>query len=156
MKNLEKRYHDALLFSNGAHFKKDIQGWTTLYKNEQISLNKNSNNKTNIYASDTNNNSDIYQYLEIPKKQIDGASFTGWKNPVNGNDQIYTKEDIARMSKDEITAIWNELSWQARKIGIPSEQDLKDAQVRYGNVIHVNSYVRKSGVHVRDYWRSLR
>lgn len=98
----------------------------------------------------------VTKTLGFIPKQIDGASFTGWKNPVNGNEQIYTKEDIAKMSKDEITAIWNELNWQARKIGIPSEQDMKDAQVRHGNVIHVNSYIRRSGVHVRDYWRSLR
>lgn len=112
---------------------------------------------TYMYASDTINNiSDIYQYLGVSKKQIDEAAFSGWRNPINGNDQIYTKEDIKRMPIGEIAIKKNELSWQARKVGIPTEQDLKNAQVRYGNVIHVNAYVRKSGVHVRDYWRSLR
>ena len=36
-----------------------------------------------------------------------------------------------------------------------SQQDIKEDQSRHGIVVHLRAYTRASGVHVRDYYRSI-
>jgi len=92
--------------------------------------------------------------LGFTPKKTDIASFAGWKNPITGSPQIYTQEDINGMSKDEITKKWNEINWQAKKIGIPTIEETKQGMLMYGNTVHVKAYTRADGTYVRSYVRS--
>ena len=100
----------------------------------------------------------IIKFLDlenIPSKKIDVSSFFGWKNPISGDSKIYTKEYINQMTPDELKKHQKEIEIQAKKIGIPENKDMKEAQSRHGSVVHVKAYTRASGVHVRDYYRSI-
>ena len=59
------------------------------------------------------------------------------------------------MSEEELKKHRKEIEIQAKKIGIPRNDDMKEAQNEHGNVVHVRAYTRMIGVHVRDYYRSI-
>ena len=111
-----------------------------------------SNSKIQATVLDVKTN---LQNLDIRDKKIDTSLFFGWKNPISGDRTIYTKEHIIAMTPEEFEKHKKEIEIQAQKIGIPENKDMKEAQSRHGNVVHVKAYVRSSGVHVRDYYRSI-
>jgi len=113
--------------------------------------------KAKIYENkeDNNGNENKVEQFNNSNKKIDTSLFFGWKNPITGDKKIYTKEYINSMSEEELKKHRKEIEIQAKKIGIPRNDDMKEAQNEHGNVVHVRAYTRMSGVHVRDYYRSI-
>ena len=77
--------------------------------------------------------------------------YKGFINEENGTDRIYSVENVGAMSDDEYRNTKKVLQAQIRKIGLPSNYELKRASS--GGEVYVHSYTR-DGTHVTDYYRS--
>lgn len=78
--------------------------------------------------------------------------YKGFINDENGTDRIYSVENVGAMSDEEYNRTKNVLHAQIRKIGLPSNHELKRAIS--GGDVYVHSYTRSDGTHVTDYYRS--
>lgn len=78
--------------------------------------------------------------------------YKGFINDENGTDIIYSVENVGAMSDEEYNKTKNVLHAQIRKIGLPSNYELKRASS--GGDVYVHSYTKEDGTHVRDYYRS--
>ena len=78
--------------------------------------------------------------------------YKGFINEENGTDRIYSVENVGSMSDDEYKNTKKVLQAQIRKIGLPSNHELKRASS--GGEVYVHSYTRGDGTHVTDYYRS--
>ena len=78
---------------------------------------------------------------------------TGYKNPVNGDNRIYTAEDIGDMSHKEFGKLEKIIDAQMNSIGIPRKCDLG---VFGGGTIYIAPYTRSDGIEVRGHYRALR
>lgn len=78
--------------------------------------------------------------------------YKGFINDENGTDRIYSVENVGAMSDDEYNSTKKVLQAQIRKIGLPSNHELK--RVSSGGEVYVHSYTRGDGTHVTDYYRS--
>ncbi|MBQ8668396.1 hypothetical protein IJ472_01355 [bacterium] len=95
--------------------------------------------------------------MEIPKPvEQKSSQYSGYKNPLTGNDRIYTKEDVEAMSKEEFAESENEIMAQVKSMRgtMPSNGDLNREVVFGGDVVFINSYVRSDGTEVKGYYRS--
>lgn len=95
--------------------------------------------------------------MEIPTQiQNEKSNFAGYKNPLTGNDRIYTKEDVGSMSKEEFANNEKEIMAQVKSMKgtMPSNGDLQREFISGGNVVYINSYIRSDGTQVKGYYRS--
>lgn len=95
--------------------------------------------------------------MDIPKPiQQEKSDFAGYKNPLTGNDRIYTKEDVGSMSKEEFANNEREIMAQVKSMKgtMPSNGDLQREVITGGNVVYINSYIRSDGTQVKGYYRS--
>lgn len=99
------------------------------------------------------NESAIMQQLKngLISRQIPQINYAGYINPITGNSQIYTREDIGLMSGNEYSANENAIISQLNSIGIPTGNDLQ----RSGGTVYVRPYTRGDGTYVRGYYRSV-
>ena len=81
------------------------------------------------------------------------ADLTGWKNPVNGDNRIYTAEDIGDMSHKEFGNLEKIIDAQMNSIGLPRKKDLG---LFSGGSIYIAPYTRADGIKVRGHYRALR
>ena len=96
---------------------------------------------------------DIFERHLRLKNQSASEKYRGYKNPVTGEDKIYTREDINHMSEAEYHRHKKAITAQKLRIGIPTNTEMEKAGT-HGGVVHVNAYTRGDGTHVRSYWRS--
>ncbi len=78
---------------------------------------------------------------------------TGYKNPLNGDNRIYTAEDIGDMSRKEFGKLEKIIDAQINSIGIPRKSDLG---VFGGGTIFIRPYTRVDGFKVKGHYRALR
>ena len=78
----------------------------------------------------------------------------GYKNPLTGDNRIFTREEIGDMTTDEYAKNEKAIRAQWDTIGIPTDGDMRKEEITNGGVVHVNSYARQDGTKVRDYYRS--
>ena len=81
------------------------------------------------------------------------VDLTGWKNPINGDNRIYTAEDIGEMSHKEFGKLERIIDAQMNSIGIPRKKDLG---LFSGGSIYIAPYTRADGIKVRGHYRALR
>ena len=101
-------------------------------------------------------------HVAIPASPIFTGSVS--KNvDLNGNEltnlpfdsnRIFTREDIASMTKDEYLQNENAINFQWGKIGIPTNGDMEREMITNGNVVYVKPYTRQDGTKVKGYYRS--
>jgi hypothetical protein len=92
--------------------------------------------------------------MTIPNQQ---SKYFGYRNPLTGSNQIYTREDVGNMSPAEFASNEKEIDAQTQAFNgtMPTEQELQsETTTLFGGVIYVNSYVRADGTKVRGYYRS--
>ena len=82
--------------------------------------------------------------------------FANFKNPLTGNNRIFTKEDLNSMTPDEFLNSENEIMAQIKMMKgvIPTNEDLHNKMTTSGEVVYVNSYTRSDGTNVKGYYRS--
>lgn len=87
-----------------------------------------------------------------PKKQ----GLFGYKNPLTGDNRIFTREDVGAMNKDEFSQNEKAIYAQNKEFGgfMPSNGDLEHEALTGGGVVKVNSYTRADGTQVKGYYRS--
>ena len=78
----------------------------------------------------------------------------GYKNPLTGDNRIFTREEIGDMTTDEYAKNEKAIRAQWDSIGIPTDGDMRKEEMTNGGVVHVNSYTRQDGTKVKDYYRS--
>ena len=78
---------------------------------------------------------------------------TGYKNPLNGDNRIYTAEDIGDMSHKEFGSLEKIIDAQINSIGIPRRRDLS---VFGGGTIYIQPYTRRDGMKIGGHYRALR
>ena len=76
-------------------------------------------------------------------------NYTGYKNPVSGDNRIFSQEEIGSFSGEEFTKHEKEIQGQWGSIGIPSESELHTS-----GAIYVEPYTRSDGVQVKGHYRS--
>lgn len=76
--------------------------------------------------------------------------FNGWKNPISGDNKIFTREMISEMSDDEYSENEKAIHSQLNSIGIPTNSELSTST----GTVYVKSYVRSDGTQVKGYYRS--
>lgn len=81
------------------------------------------------------------------------ATYINYRNPHDGNNRIYTREEIGKMSTDEYSANEHAINAQLGSIGIPTDGDMASS-VRSGGAVYVSGYTRQDGTEVRGYYRS--
>ena len=84
------------------------------------------------------------------------SKYSGYTNPLTGNDRIYTREEVGSMSSDEFAKHEKEIDAQTRafKGTMPTNGDLQREAMTGGGVVYVNSYTRSDGTKVNGYYRS--
>ena len=82
--------------------------------------------------------------------------FSGYTNPLTGNNRIFTREEVGAMSSKEFAKYEKEIDAQLAAMGgtMPTNGDLQREAITGGGVIYVNSYTRSDGTQVRGYYRS--
>ena len=88
------------------------------------------------------------------KPETQKLNYSGYLNPISGEDKIFTREAISQMTGDEYSGNENAIMAQLNSIGIPYESDLELASMNGGGLIYVGPYTRSDGTEVRGYWRS--
>ena len=88
------------------------------------------------------------------KPETQKLNYSGYLNPISGEDKIYTRELISQMTGDEYSGNESAIMAQLNSIGIPYESDLELASMNGGGLIYVRPYTRSDGTEVRGYWRS--
>lgn len=81
-------------------------------------------------------------------------NFSGYKNPVNGSSQIFSREDIGAMSTKEYTDNEKAIHAQINSIGVPTTSELHTAASTGGGAVYVEPYIRADGTQVKGYYRS--
>ncbi len=77
--------------------------------------------------------------------------WTGYKNPLTGDNRIYTAEDIGNMTTKEFGQREKEIDAQIKKMGIPRKKDLS---VFGGGTIYIAPYTRADGVQVKGHYNN--
>ena len=76
--------------------------------------------------------------------------FSGWKNPFNNDNRIFTRESIGEMSDNEFESNEKAIGAQLNKIGIPTNNEMQNS---FG-AVYVAPYTRADGVRVKGHYRS--
>ena len=80
--------------------------------------------------------------------------YSGYTNPLTGNNRIFSAEDIGDLSGSEYSEYEPEINAQWGSLGIPSNNELHQASMN-GGTVYVNGYTRSDGTPVRGYYRSV-
>lgn len=98
----------------------------------------------------------IMQQLKygLIQNYIPAVNYSGYRNPVTGSREIYSREDIGAMSTNEYTDNEKAITAQLNSIGLPTNVELENARQSSGGLIYVESYTRSDGTQVRGYYRS--
>lgn len=80
----------------------------------------------------------------------------GYKNPLTGNNRIFTREEVGAMSHDEFARHEKEIDAQIESMGgvMPTNDELQREAMTGSGVVYVNSYTRSDGTQVKGYYRS--
>lgn len=81
----------------------------------------------------------------------DKRKFTGFASDIP-TDKIFTSEEIGKMSTDEFEDCEDFINNQLKTLGIPNKFQAEQ-EVKFGNLIWVNSYIRDDGTEVQGYYR---
>ncbi len=84
------------------------------------------------------------------QNQQNQADYSNYRNPLSGDNKIYTREDIGDMPNEEFTDKEAEIRSQWGKIGIPSNAQMNSA----GGAVYIAPYTRSDGTHVRGHYRA--
>ena len=73
-----------------------------------------------------------------------------------GNNHIFTREEVGKMSPKEFAKYEREIDAQTRYFNdtMPTNSDLQRETMTGGNVVYVNPYTRSDGTKVGVYYRS--
>jgi len=84
------------------------------------------------------------------------TDLSGYKNPLTGNNRIFTREEVGQMSKEEYSKYEKEIDAQMEYFNgiMPTNEDLAQEASNGGGVVYVNSYTRSDGTKVKAYYRS--
>ncbi len=100
--------------------------------------------KYNANRNDFNNPASLLKYKR--------GYYKGFINDENGKDIIYTVENIGAMSDEEYNNNKKVLNAQIKKIGLPSNHDLR--RPSSNGDVYVHSYTKSDGTHVTSHYRS--
>ena len=83
--------------------------------------------------------------------------YAGFRNPLTGNNKIYTRQELGAMSDNDFEQNEKEIMSQVKtRIGIPHEDELKPfAQDQNSGVVYIRPYTRSDGVQVKGHYRAL-
>lgn len=87
--------------------------------------------------------------------QVPTSSYSGYVNPINNDNKIYSREDIGSMSLDEYSDNEKAIMAQLNSIGIPFNMELNAAQVQRKGIVYVRPYTKSDGTQVRGYYRAM-
>lgn len=93
----------------------------------------------------------MQQGIIQPSTQV--QDFSGYTNPLTGNGQIFTREDIDSMSNEEFAKNEDAIMAQIKQIGAPTNKDMKNA-ANLGGAVYVHPYTRSDGTQVKGYYRA--
>lgn len=84
------------------------------------------------------------------------SKFSGYTNPLTGNNKIFTREEVGEMSSKEFSQNEKEIMAQVKAMNgtMPTNGDLQREAISGGGVVYVNSYSRSDGTKVNGYYRS--
>lgn len=84
------------------------------------------------------------------------SSYSGYTNPLTGNNRIFTQEDVGAMSSKEFAKNEKEIDSQIRAFNgtMPTNRELQNETLSGGGVVYVKSYTRSDGSQVKGYYRS--
>lgn len=88
------------------------------------------------------------------QQQDNQQNFSGYKNPISGSSQIFSREDIGAMSTKEYTDNEKAIHAQIKSIGAPTTSELHTAASTGGGAVYVEPYIRADGKQVKGYYRS--
>ncbi len=88
------------------------------------------------------------QGLIVPFTQR-ANNYSGYKNPISGDNRIFSQEDIGELKGEEFSSLEKEIDAQLKSIGIPT-----NGQLQLSDAIYVESYVRSDGTEVKGHYRS--
>lgn len=91
----------------------------------------------------------IFKSKDEEKDFDEDADYSDYINEVTKNNKIYTKEDLASMSEDELQQNQKAIDYQKQKIGIPSAK-----QAKASGMVYVSGYTRSDGIQVKSYYRA--
>ena len=93
-------------------------------------------------------NEQLQQGLITPTTQRK-QNYSGYRNPVSGDNRIFSQEDIGGFSGDEFAKHEKEIRSQWGSIGIPTNNELQSS-----GAIYIAPYTRSDGVQVKGHYRS--
>ena len=93
-------------------------------------------------------NEQLQQGLIAPTTQRK-QNYSGYRNPVSGDNRIFSQEDIGGFSEDEFAKHEKEIREQWGSIGIPTNNELQSS-----GAIYIAPYTRSDGVQVKGHYRS--
>lgn len=93
-------------------------------------------------------NEQLQQGLITPTTQRK-QNYSGYRNPVSGDNRIFSQEDIGGFSSDEFAKHEKEIRGQWGTIGIPTNNELQTS-----GAIYIAPYTRSDGVQVKGHYRS--
>lgn len=93
-------------------------------------------------------NEQLQQGLITPTTQRK-QNYSGYRNPVSGDNRIFSQEDIGGFSGDEFAKHEKEIREQWGSIGIPTNNELQSS-----GAIYIAPYTRSDGVQVKGHYRS--
>ncbi len=93
-------------------------------------------------------NEQLQQGLIAPTTQRK-QNYSGYRNPVSGDNRIFSQEDIGDFSGDEFAKHEKEIRGQWGSIGIPTNNELQSS-----GAIYIAPYTRSDGVQVKGHYRS--
>ena len=93
-------------------------------------------------------NEQLQQGLITPTTQRK-QNYSGYRNPVSGDNRIFSQEDIGGFSSDEFAKHEKEIRGQWGSIGIPTNNELQSS-----GAIYIAPYTRSDGVQVKGHYRS--
>ena len=126
--------------------KYNLDKW--LFENPSIPLNSHNNTpkngvlETGISYNEFNPN--------VIQNQQNQADYSNYRNPLSGDNKIYTREDIGNMPNEEFTEKEEEIRSQWGKIGIPSNAQMNSAS----GAVYIAPYTRSDGTQVKGHYRS--
>ena len=88
------------------------------------------------------------------QQQDNQQNFSGYKNPISGSSQIFSREDIGAMSTKEYTDNEKAIHAQIKSIGAPTTSELHIVASTGGGAVYVEPYIRADGKQVKGYYRS--
>lgn len=102
------------------------------------------------------NESTIMQQLKdgLIQNKIQNHNYAGYINPITGNGQIFSREDISAMSGEDYSKFEKAIDAQLNTIGIPTNNELQNASINGGGTVYVHPYTRADGTNVKGYYRS--